>query len=120
MFEGHIRAINYCSETGSLFLSAAFDRVLRITIAIRKKNLYITFIFFNHQFCLTLFNPIYVLAYCTCLSFLIPANGGERIGFIITVHLAVVFMLPLIDDLTAPSGDFPRPIIIFLIFYIYA
>ena len=53
--------------------------------------------------------PVYILAVLATCSFLIPANEGERIGYIITIHLAIVFIMSMVEEQAAPSGDFPRP-----------
>ena len=37
-------------------------------------------------------------------AFLIQINHGERIGFIVTLHLAIVFIIGIIDSQVAPSG----------------
>ena len=56
-----------------------------------------------------------VLAAC---SFLIPANEGERISYIITIHLAVVFVMNMVEEEAAPTGDFPRPKLFGMISYV--
>ena len=67
---------------------------------------------------LTIILPIYVLAISSCCSFLIPRYMGERVGFIVTVHLALVFIITLLESEVAPCGDKPRPRIFNLIAYI--
>ena len=56
--------------------------------------------------------PIYILACVVCLSYLINATGGERIGLIITVELAIVFVTTLVEEHAAPAGDLPPPMIL--------
>ena len=63
--------------------------------------------------------PIYILAILGCTSFLVPANGGERIGFIMTIVLGMVFGMMLVEAAAAQSGDRPGPIIHKFIIYVY-
>ena len=53
--------------------------------------------------------PLYLLSFMACLSFLIPATGGERVGLVVTVCLAVVFVTATIESAAAPSGDMKPP-----------
>jgi len=62
--------------------------------------------------------PVYILAILASCSFLIPANEGERIGYIITIHLAIVFIMNMVEDKAAPSGDFPRPKLLGMISFV--
>jgi hypothetical protein len=56
--------------------------------------------------------PIYLLALGVCFSFLIPAKSGERIGYIITIQLAIIFLSGLISaNASPPSGDADLPLI---------
>ena len=41
--------------------------------------------------------PTYILGLSGCFSFLIPAKGGERFGFIMTIVLGMIFNLMMID-----------------------
>ena len=62
--------------------------------------------------------PLYFLSFCACLSFLIPATCGERLGFVITIQLAVTFATQMIEQEAAPSGDFPQPVIFGFVQYV--
>ena len=54
-----------------------------------------------------------------CLSFLVPHDGGERVGFIITTILGIVFSMSMVSHSTPPIGDEPPPMILNFINYIY-
>ena len=62
--------------------------------------------------------PLYFLSLCACLSFLIPATCGERVGFVITVQLAVAFATIQVEQEAAPSGDLPRPLLSSFVQYV--
>ena len=63
--------------------------------------------------------PIYILAGMACFSFLVPADGGERIGFIITIILGMIFSGIMIEHNAAQSGDDPSPRILDVVYYVY-
>ena len=63
--------------------------------------------------------PTYMLAVMSCFSFLVPAEGGERISFIITILLGMIFSLVMIESHAAQSGDNRSPIILNVVNYVY-
>ena len=54
-----------------------------------------------------------------CFSFLIPADGGERIGFVITIILGIIFSGIMVERHAAQSGDNPSPRILNVVYYVY-
>ncbi len=44
--------------------------------------------------------PMYILAIAASATYMIPIHSGERISFITTVHLSIIFLLTLIDQVT--------------------
>ena len=62
--------------------------------------------------------PIYLLSCMNSLSFLIPADSGERISLLMTIQLGVVFSVTLVEAKTAPSGTFPAPKIFWFVYYV--
>ena len=64
--------------------------------------------------------PIYILAGMACFSFLVPADGGERMGFVITIFLGLIFSGIMIEQQAAQSGDNPSPKILNVVYYVYA
>jgi len=64
-------------------------------------------------------SPMYALAILGSASFLIPVGGGERIGFIMTIVLGMIFGMSLVESHAAQSGNLPGPIIHNFIIYVY-
>lgn len=62
--------------------------------------------------------PIYILSFMSCCSFLIPVGGGERLGFVMTIQLGVIFTMTMIESKVAPSGEFAKPLIFGFIYYV--
>ena len=73
----------------------------------------------NHEMA-NVIMPIYILAAMGCFSFLVPANGGERISFIMTILLGMILSIMMIESRAPPSGDHPTPMIFNFIYYVYA
>lgn len=53
--------------------------------------------------------PLYILSIMACMSLLMPPKSGERIGYIITVQLALTFISQTVQEKGPSSGDLPPP-----------
>ena len=67
---------------------------------------------------LTLAVPMIVIAFLTLAGFLLPAEGGEKIGFQITLLLAMIVFLEMVSSsipIPRQWNESPKLIICFLI-----
>ena len=62
--------------------------------------------------------PLYILSIMAIISFLIPPKSGERIGYVITIQLALTFISKTVEEESPPSGDFPQPKILSFVTYV--
>ena len=62
--------------------------------------------------------PLYILSIMACLSFLIPPTSGERVGYIITIQLAVTFINQTVQEKGPASGDLNPPMLFTFIRYV--
>ena len=51
-------------------------------------------------------------------TYMIPISSGERISFITTVHLSIIFLLTLLDQVVPPSGNDEAPLLLALVLHI--
>ena len=66
----------------------------------------------------TILMPTYALSLVVCLSYMLNATSGERVGLIIAVQLAIVFIITLVEANAAPPGDYNPPIILGFIMFV--
>ena len=62
--------------------------------------------------------PLYILSIMVCLSFLIPPTSGERVGYIITIQLAVTFINQTVQEKGPATGDLNPPMLFMFIRYV--
>ena len=49
--------------------------------------------------------PVFLLNWFACITSLIPDDSGEKLGFAISVELAIVFLMATMDNHITPSGN---------------
>ncbi|KAK3102502.1 hypothetical protein FSP39_011854 [Pinctada imbricata] len=65
-------------------------------------------------YCLNLLGPILILMLLNCLVFLLPAESGERVGFAVTILLAIAVYMTIIAD-KLPNTSKPVSVLTFIL-----